>query len=197
MKILVVADEESTYLWDHYRPGMLKDYSMILSAGDLKASYLSFLVTMSNRPLLYVHGNHDASYAYRPPEGCECIDGKLVVINGVRILGLGGCMRYNLGAHQYTEKEMRRRIRKLRFKLFRAGGVDIVVSHAPVQGYGDQDDPAHRGFECFLKLIEKYKPKYWVYGHVHKSYGSNKFQRIIQCGDTQIINASGRYELEI
>ena len=70
MKILVVADEESTYLWDHYRPGMLKDYSMILSAGDLKASYLSFLVTMANRPLLYVHGNHDASYAYRPPEGC-------------------------------------------------------------------------------------------------------------------------------
>ena len=76
MKILVVADEESTYLWDHYRPGMLKDYSMILSAGDLKASYLSFLVTMANRPLLYVHGNHDASYAYRPPEGCEIRTGK-------------------------------------------------------------------------------------------------------------------------
>ena len=55
MKILVVADEESAYLWDHYRPGRLAGIDLILSAGDLKPEYLSFLVTMANRPLLYVH----------------------------------------------------------------------------------------------------------------------------------------------
>jgi len=62
VKILVVADEESAYLWDHYRPGRLAGIDLILSAGDLKPEYLSFLVTMANRPLLYVHGNHDAVY---------------------------------------------------------------------------------------------------------------------------------------
>ena len=197
MKILLVADEESTYLWDHYRPGMLKDYRLILSAGDLKASYLSFLVTMANRPLLYVHGNHDTSYSQRPPEGCECIEDKIISVNGVRILGLGGCRRYNQGGHQYTEREMKKRIRKLRFKLYRSGGVDIVVSHAPVRGYGDQDDPAHTGFECFVDFIEKYKHKYWIHGHVHKSYGAIKFERRMSLGETTIINASGRYEIEI
>ena len=196
MKILLLADEESSYLWDYYRPGMLKDTDLILSAGDLKASYLSFLVTMANRPLLYVHGNHDASYAYRPPEGCDCIEDSLVTVKGLRILGLGGCKLYNYGPHQYTEKQMKRRIDRLKFKLWRAGGVDIVLSHAAVSGYGDSDDNAHRGFDCFVDLIDKYKPAYWVHGHLHKRYGVS-FQRCINLGETKIINASGRYELEI
>lgn len=196
MKILLLSDEESSYLWDYYRPGMLKGTDLILSAGDLKASYLSFLVTMVNRPLLYVHGNHDGSYAQRPPEGCECIEDKLVTVNGLRILGLGGCMLYNYGVHQYSEKQMQRRINRLWFKLHRAGGVDIVLSHAPVHGCGDGSDTAHHGFECFERMIEKYKPRYWVHGHVHKRYGTN-FERIHTLGETTIINASGRYELEI
>ena len=67
MKILLVSDEEDKYLWDYYRPGRLAGIDLILSAGDLKAEYLSFLVTMANRPLLYVPGNHDGDYARRPP----------------------------------------------------------------------------------------------------------------------------------
>jgi len=196
MKILLLADEESRYLWDYYRPGMLRGYDLILAAGDLKASYLSFLVTMANRPLLYVHGNHDASYAQRPPEGCQCIDGRLVKINGLRILGLGGSYMYNGGEHQYTERQMRRRIMKLRFKIMLAGGVDIVLSHAPVSGYGDMPDPAHRGFECFEELIEKYQPKLWVHGHVHKSYGAG-FRREHCLGETRIVNACEKYEIEL
>ena len=56
MKLLLLGDQESRYLWDCYRPGVLSEYDLILSAGDLKASYLSFLVTMARAPLLYVHG---------------------------------------------------------------------------------------------------------------------------------------------
>ena len=92
---------------------------------------------------------------------------------------------------------MERRIKRLRFKLARAGGVDIVLSHAAIRGYGDQEDPAHIGFECFLPFVEKYKPKYWIHGHVHKSYGAIKFERRMCLGETTIINASGRYEIEI
>lgn len=196
MKILLLADEESRYLWDYYRPGMLKDYDLILAAGDLKASYLSFLVTMANRPLLYVHGNHDASYAHRPPEGCQCIDGRLVKINGLRILGLGGSYMYNGGPHQYTERQMRRRILKLKLKILMAGGVDIVLSHAPVSGYGDMPDPAHMGFDCFEGLIKKYQPALWVHGHVHKNYGA-RFQREHRLGNTRIINACGKCDVEL
>ena len=70
MRILAISDEERAYYWDHYRPGRLDGIDLILSCGDLRAEYLSFLVTMANRPLLYVHGNHDGGYRTRPPEGC-------------------------------------------------------------------------------------------------------------------------------
>ena len=197
MKILVVADEESAYLWDHYRPGRLAGINLILSAGDLKPEYLSFLVTMANRPLLYVHGNHDAVYQKRPPEGCDCIDDKLVVVNGLRILGLGGARMYNGGPYQYTEKQMERRIRRLRWKLHRSKGVDIVLTHAPPAGYGDAEDIAHRGFEAFLPLMDRYQPSYLIHGHVHKSYSVHTFSREVQHASTTVLNGAGRTILEI
>ena len=195
MKILLVSDEEDKYLWDFYKPGRLKGIDLILSAGDLKAEYLSFLVTMANRPLLYVPGNHDGGYAQRPPEGCQCIDGKLVTVGGLRILGLGGSALYNGGPHQYTEKQMRRRIHRLRLKLALAGGVDIVLTHAPVRGFGDEDNMTHRGFEAFLPLLDQYQPRYLVHGHIHQRYGANR-PRCHQYGETTIVNATGRYILE-
>ena len=195
MKILLVSDEEDKYLWDFYRPGRLKGIDLILSAGDLKAEYLSFLVTMANRPLLYVHGNHDGGYAQRPPEGCQCIDGKLVTVGGLRILGLGGSALYNGGPHQYTERQMRWRIHRLRLKLALTGGVDIVLTHAPVRGFGDEDNMNHRGFEAFLPLLDQYQPRYLVHGHIHQRYGANR-PRCHQYGETTIVNATGRYILE-
>ena len=74
--------------------------------------------------------------------------------------------------------------------------MDIILTHAPARGYGDQEDPAHRGFEAFFPLLDKYRPQYLIHGHVHKRY-SSKMERVLHYGDTTIINASGRYVLEI
>ena len=196
MKILTISDEECAALWDYYVPGRLKEYDLIISCGDLKASYLSFLVTMARCPVLYVHGNHDTGYENKPPEGCDCIDDHFVVYNGVRILGLGGCRKYHPGPHQYTEKQMRRRIWKLKFQLWRHRGVDIVVTHAPPEGLGDDDDVAHWGFKSLRDLIEKYHPAYLVHGHVHMTYNHN-IPREMEHQGTRVINAFERYAIEI
>ena len=195
MKILVLSDEACPALWDYYVPGRLAEYDLIISCGDLKASYLSFIVTMARVPVLYVHGNHDVDYERNPPEGCDCIEDQLIVYNGLRILGLGGCRQYRPAPHQYTDKEMRKRIRKLRWKLWRHKGVDIVVTHAPPAGVGDDTDVAHRGFDCFLPFLEKYKPKYLLHGHVHINYGTENI-RVRQFGDTKVINAYERFVLD-
>ena len=196
MKLLLISDMESPYFWDYYKPGRLDGIDLILSCGDLKPEYLSFLVTMGRARVLYVPGNHDAIYETRPPEGCDCVDGKLLTVNGLRILGLGGSMLYSGGPHQYTEREMRRRIIKLMPAMVRARGVDIVLTHAPMRGYGDQEDLTHRGFECFQPLLDKWHPRYLIHGHVHLSYGYN-IPRSLQYGDTTVINAYGYHILEI
>lgn len=196
MKLLLISDKECPALWDYYQPGRLKGVDMILSCGDLSSKYLSFLVTMGGMPLVYVHGNHDKTYDRNPPEGCDCAEDRILRVKGLRILGLGGSYLYSGGPHQYTERQMARRIRKLRFQLWRAGGVDLVVTHSPARGYGDGEDYAHRGFECLLSLLDRYKPMYMVHGHVHMCYGAD-LPRVHQRGETTIINAYERYILDI
>jgi Icc-related predicted phosphoesterase len=187
---------ECKAFYDFYVPGRLDEYDLIISCGDLKPQYLSFIVTMTRVPLLYVHGNHDERYEKLPPEGCDCIEDKLIVYKGLRILGLGGCRQYRPGAHQYTEAEMRWRIFKLKWKIRKHKGVDIVVSHAPLEGVGDGEDYAHRGFGAFLDFVDKYKPKYWLHGHVHMNYNLENV-REREYNGTKVINAYERYVLDI
>ena len=196
MKILVLSDEECPALWDYYVPGRLAEYQLIISCGDLKASYLSFLVTMARCPVLYVPGNHDTRYDQEPPEGCDNIDGKVVEFNGLRIAGLGGCRKYHDGPNQYTDREMRGRIRKLFWPLYKAGGVDILVTHAPAEGLGDSEDRAHLGFAALREFLNKYTPGYHFHGHVHMNYGTGN-QRVITYNSTTIVNAYERYVISI
>lgn len=194
MKILLVSDNESNYIWDYFNPEKFKDIDLIISCGDLKASYLSFLVTMIHAPLFYIHGNHDGNYLKTPPEGCECIDNNLIEYKGIRILGLGGSYRYNTGHFQYTENEMEKRIKKLKTKLWWKNGFDILVTHAPAYTLGDGEDTCHKGFECFKGLLDKYSPKYYFHGHQHLNYKPGP--RIINYKNSTIINAYEYYILE-
>ena len=195
MKILAIADKESKKYWDFFERGMLDDIDLIISCGDLDPRYLSFLVTFAHCPLIYVRGNHDDKYEDIPPDGCECIEDKIYVYKGVRFLGLGGSIRYKLGINQYEQKEMERRVKKLRFKLRKHKGFDVLVTHSPAKGEGDGEDHPHQGFEAFLGLLDKFKPKYFLHGHVHQSYG-RKYKRHRVYGDTLVINAYETYIFE-
>ena len=195
MKIMVIADEESKYLWNHFDKSKLDGADLIISCGDLDPRYLSFLVTLSAVPGLYVHGNHDGKYEQIPPEGCTCIEDEIYEYEGIRILGLGGSMRYTGGAHQYTEKEMQKRVRKLRWKLWRKKGFDILVTHAPAYQLNDGRDLPHQGFKVFRDLMEKYRPRFFLHGHVHMNYGRNQ-KRYDRYQDTHVINGFERYVFE-
>ncbi|MCI7086909.1 MAG: metallophosphoesterase [Lachnobacterium sp.] len=196
MKILFLADEESKVYWDYFKKEQFEGIDLIISCGDLKPEYLSFLATLVPVPLLYVHGNHDDKYDKRPPEGCICIEDRIYNFNGIRILGLGGSYRYKDGVNQYTELQMARRIAKLKLKLTINRGFDILVTHSPAYGFHDGEDQCHRGFDSFNRLINTYHPKYFVHGHVHMNYG-RQFPRVDEIGDTKVINAFERYILEV
>lgn len=197
MRILVISDLESEYLWDHFEKEKLAGIDLIISCGDLKAEYLSFLATFAKVPVLYVRGNHDAQYEKNPPGGCDCIEDQIVEYRGIRILGLGGSYRYRPDCpNMYTEKEMCRRLRRLRIPLWRTRGVDILVTHSPARGQGDREDVAHRGFECFLGFMDTYKPQYMIHGHVHANY-TYKFMREREYKDTCIVNAYERYIIDV
>ena len=188
MRILAVGDMVSPYYYEHYTPGKLDEFDLILACGDLPKSYLEFLATLARCPLVYVRGNHDDSFAHDPPEGCICAEDRIVICQGLRILGLGGSYRYRQGDNLYTEGEMRRRILRLTPQLWRQKGFDVLLTHAPARRINDLDTRSHQGFQCFVELLDRYRPAYFVHGHVHRNYGTNIPRRDLR-GATQIINA--------
>ena len=106
-------------------------------------------------------------------------------------MGLGGSMDYCGGQYQYTEGQMRLRAGRMWVQLLRHRGFDILVTHAPAYGINDGKDLPHQGFQTFRKLIEKYRPRFFLHGHVHMSYG-RKYKRFDEYCGTKIINAYER-----
>jgi len=219
-RILAIADEVSDSLWS----GRVRrlDPNLVVACGDLPFDYLEYIVTMVNVPLVFVPGNHDPDLKAKPqtlssqdfqrplslatlrrepagPMGCSNADGRVVDEAGVGIAGLGGSVRYKPGPNQYTQRQMTRRALRLELSSVsrRArshGKIDILITHSPPYGIGDGDDPAHRGFIAFHRLVTRLSPKLLIHGHVHP-YG-----RVIpnhRLGSTTIVNVVGHRMLEL
>jgi Icc-related predicted phosphoesterase len=172
VKILCVSDtavqqmENAAHLRRRYN-----DVELIVSCGDISASYLDFITSVLNVPLFFVRGNHDESYGERPPGG-DNLHRRLTRFNGLTFYGLEGSIRYNNGLIQYGEREMLRMVLSpwlpLTLRRRRFGhAVDVFVTHAPALGIHDAGDLPHRGFKAFLSFLRWYRPRYMLHGHVH------------------------------
>jgi len=70
-------------------------------------------------------------------------------------------------------------------------GMDIIVSHGPLYGYGDRsyvtemnnEDP-NVGSKELLAVVERVKPKLFICGHIHDGHGKYKH------GETDVYNVS-------
>lgn len=177
---------------------------LVLAAGDLPWDYLEFLASATDSPMVFVPGNHDPASSRvrvtrsglcldadgRPcdgprPLGAVDADGRVVVAAGVRIAGLGGCVRYNDGPHQYTQRQYARRLRRLARVVRRSGGIDVLLTHAPPRGLGDGEDRPHLGIDALPDFLARTEPAWHLHGHVHP-YGEQRPDRHV--GATTIRN---------
>ena len=74
--------------------------------------------------------------------------------------------------------------------------MDILVTHAPLHGYGDTTDLPHRGFTAFSTLLDRYHPQYMLHGHIHLNYGAS-IPREHTYGTTRIVNCFERVYLDV
>ncbi len=132
VKILAVADTTDRALYEHFNQARWakERIELIVSCGDLKPSYLDYLVSRFNVPCFYVRGNHDTTYAQDPPGGCTDIHDKVEEFKGIKLFGLGGSYWYNGGPAQYTERQMWWKAFWAQFHLRRTGGADVFVTHS-------------------------------------------------------------------
>ena len=178
--MLAVSDETSDALLTDLDP--VRSARLILACGDLPFDYLDTLINALEVPLVFVPGNHDPDLSgYRMsragltlraglparapwPDGAVNADGRIIDVAGLRIGGLGGCLRYSDGPNQYSQRQQARRALRLRAAArWRSprragGGVDVLLTHAPPRGIGDDDDAAHRGFGALHGLTRALRP---------------------------------------
>lgn len=197
VRALAVSDEVEPWalVAATARPGV----DLVVAAGDLPFDYLAGIVDRVDRPGVLVPGNHDPAIDGAPPAGWVDADGQVVDVGGVRIAGLGGCVRYRPGPNQWTEREQARRGRRLARRARRATrrdgrGIDILLTHAPPRHCGDREDGPHRGFECLHGVIAALSPRLLVHGHIHP-YGQATPDRFV--GTTRVVNVVGRHLLEL
>jgi len=196
MKILCVSDIVRPELQIEDAVDRFGPVDLLISCGDLPPEYLAFLRNTFGVPLLYIRGNHDIRYDNKALQGCLDVNGLLVRHGTLKIAGFSGSRWYNGGPNQYSEKEMRRAVQRLRVKSWWTGGLDIVVAHAPPRFIHDAEDLCHRGFRTFGSFIRKVQPAYFLHGHTHAQFDDDE-QRITVVGKTRVINCCGCYELEI
>jgi Icc-related predicted phosphoesterase len=199
MKILALSDEVVDFIYSPAVKERFGDVDLIVGCGDLPFYYLEFVVSIFNKPLYMVSGNHDAHNQYMSDgrivnhaEGTINIDGASIYDHGIIFAGLGGSIRYRPdGVHQYTQGEMKGRILSLTPSLIlnrlrHSRFVDILITHSAPCGIHDGGDPAHVGFEAFNSFIRWFKPRFLLHGHSHV-YQSNAVTRT-QVGETEVLN---------
>jgi calcineurin-like phosphoesterase family protein len=189
--VLAIADEVDEGLWADV--SAVREAELVLACGDLPFDYLEYLMNALDVPLVFVPGNHDSDLSgYRRsrgglmlraglpveppwPAGAINADGRLVDVMGLRIAGLGGCLRYCVGPNQYTDGQFTRRAwalrQRARWRARDGRGVDVVLAHAPPRGMGDREDAPHRGVRALAGLASHLRPQLLLHGHVHP-YGS-------------------------
>ena len=208
MKILAISDRVDERVYSEHILHNYGDVDLFVGCGDLPYYYLEYVVSMVHQPVLYVHGNHDVEVSHTATgrrvafaEGCDLIDGRVVNIKGLIVMGLGGSVLYTPGTpFQYTEGQMRARVarlipRLLMNKLRYGRFVDVVVAHSPPYGIHDGSDQAHVGFKAFLTLMTWFKPRYLLHGHMHsRRYNA---QTITTYGDTKVVGVFPVRAIEI
>ena len=202
MKVLCVSDHVERMLYGPSLTSYARGVEAVISCGDLPFDYLEYLITFLGVPVYYVLGNHDpAPDGPEYPGGCTPLDGRVVEAEGGLVLaGLSGSRLYSGGPNQHTERQMRGKARALsaRIRWRRFVGRSrptIFVTHSPPFGLGDEEDPAHVGFESFVGLIDRHEPSLWLHGHVHL-YGADQ-QRVVSHGPTKVVNVFGHLILDV
>lgn len=165
IKLIIITDTHGCLKEDEFYNFMTKheEYDVCLLLGDHSVGDVNTILKYVDTNKIYaLLGNHD--YNYISKFNLKNLNGQIININGVKILGIQGSYKYNPSNFpSYTQKE------SIEF-LNDKEKVDILVSHDAPYGFSDRNDVAHQGLFGILYYLFKNKVPYCIHGHLHTPY---------------------------
>lgn len=172
----------------------IPDGDILVHAGDITKSgevetvedFNAWLGALPHRHKVVIAGNHDFCFAWEP-ERCRALltnahylQDQAITLDGLKFYGspwqpVFFDMAFNL-----------RRGRALRDKWLKIPrGTDVVVTHGPPRGIGDQLANGEAvGCADLLDVVNLLRPKVHVFGHIHGGHGLTRGEH------TVFVNAS-------
>ena len=179
---------------------------LVISCGDLPYYYQEYVISMLDKPLFFVRGNHDKMIEYSEagnraaPRGGVNLHRRVLNHKGLLLAGVEGSLRYREGPFQYSQFEMWMHVFSLAprmlYNKFRHGRyLDVLATHAPPKGVHDKSDLTHQGIDAFLWLIQVFQPTYHIHGHIHVYHPDEV--TLSHVGRTQVVNTYGFREINL
>jgi len=183
MKVTCISDTHN-----HHNKIKISQCDILIHAGDFTSvgkfhEISNFGKWLNNQPAKYkvvIAGNHDLTFESMGPlaretlkEACPDViylQDSEVEINGIRIYGAPWQPQFYSWAFNLERGEDIKR----KWDLIPTG-IDILITHGPPHGILDivKDDPTNLiGCEELYKAVERIRPKYHLFGHIHDSYGT-------------------------
>jgi Icc-related predicted phosphoesterase len=189
MRIVAISDTHTLH-----NQTRIPDGDVLIHAGDFTErgtltevlDFELFLRKLPHKYKILIAGNHDFYFENFPHQAKEIVSKYIylldqqVVINGVKIYGSPWQPTFQNWAFNLNRgAEI-----KAKWDLI-PPDVDVLVTHGAPYGIGDQTIEGEKiGCEDLLSAVQRIKPKYHVYGHIHEGYG----QRVI--GETNFLNVA-------
>ncbi len=189
LKVVCISDTHG-----RHRKLKIPDGDILIHAGDstnmgaldeLK-KIDKFLGKFPHPHKILIAGNHDFTFEYNLDVSREVLKNVIylqdeeIEIEGLRIYG----SPWQPAMHDWAFNLPRGEALRKKWALI-PKGIDILVTHTPPYGYGDEvGEEGHAGCFDLLRRVQELKPRYHVFGHIHDGYG------IFETKDTTFINAS-------
>lgn len=182
---------------------VLPSGDLIIHAGDISGTgkeqevrqFLTWFEQLPYQHKIFIGGNHDFLLEENPvlvkemiPANIIYLENSAVEIEGIRFWGSPISPRFFDWAFN---RDRGPNIRKYWEQI--PENTDIVITHGPPLGHGDLTSRGEQvGCQDLMDILEKVRPAYNIFGHIHEAYGITKNSH------TTFINASVlnlRYQL--
>ena len=166
IKMIIVTDTHNMLDEDKFREfvRMHPNYDVCFLLGDHSAEDIRKVLKYIDKDKIYgLLGNHDYETLF-DEFGIRNINGDMININGVNILGIQGSYRYKPA--RFPSFSQRESIEFLNSK----DKADILVCHDNKFTTENRGNPAHQGLFGITYYLYKNKVPYYIHGHIHEEY---------------------------